>query len=141
MKYVLAAMIGALAGGIAGAVLGVPFMLWGPGSNDPLAGLWVICGALGTAPAGIVVALALTWGTPRRRFVAGTFPKPAGLGAVVAVATALALLNNEAHDEWFNLLVFAGMGAGAGVLTSLLLRSPPPPPRRYAARTGDGASG
>lgn len=135
MKYLIAGTGGALAGAIAGAVLGIPLMLWGPGANDPLAILWLFFGALVTAPAGIVVALALVWGTPKQRFVAGTYVKPAVLGALVGSGTAFAILREEALDEWFNLPVFALMGAGTGVLTSFLFRPRAlPPPRRRSAR-------
>ena len=122
MRYVNAGLIGALAGVVAGVVLGVPLMCWGPGSDDPLAALWLLFGALVTAPAGLVVGLVLARGARTGRLVAGALAGPAVLGALLAMAVAFATLREEVLDEWFNLPVFGAMGAAAGALTSIRVR-------------------
>lgn len=130
--YVQAASIGWIVGVLAGGLAGAALMRWGPGSNDPLAGLWLVFGVILTIPAGMVVGLVLVWGRRQGRFATGVVWRAAALGGWVEGGAAVAVLWDEVIDEWFNLPVFAGMGAAAGAVTSVLLgtarRARPSPP-------------
>jgi hypothetical protein len=112
--------VGLPVGALVGALAGVPMMLWGPGSDDPLAGLWVVMGGFLTILPGGLAGAFVGWQSARAPARRRTMLVAAAIGAAASAVLALSLFREETLDEAGNLLVLAGMGALAGVAVAWL---------------------